>query len=348
MTKFSTALEKWYGLNARDLPWRNTPDPYSIWLSEVILQQTRVAQGMSYYLRFMELFPDVGQLASASEDEILKAWQGLGYYSRARNLHKAAKVIHEDLKGEFPLTAEKLQELPGIGTYTAAAIASIAYNEPVPVVDGNVYRVLSRYFGVATPIDSPAGKKEFADLAAQQLNRKRPGMHNQAIMDFGAIVCTPKMASCETCLLSLDCKAFKGNFVNDLPVKSRKTTVKELWLTYFYLIENGHTYIVRRDAEGIWKGLYDFPNEESNYPPNTEKTLDTFVTDYLATSGITEVVKHDVIHHQLTHRKIHATFISIYTDSKPTNIPEEWLRISCDRITKYGVSRLVEKFLEPF
>jgi A/G-specific adenine glycosylase len=346
MTKFSTVLEKWYALNARDLPWRNRPEPYSIWLSEVILQQTQVAQGMSYYIKFMELFPNVGHLARASEDEVLKAWQGLGYYSRARNLHKAAKVISENLHGKFPTSSKELEELPGIGIYTAAAIASIAYNEPVAVVDGNVYRVLSRYFGVATPIDSPAGKKEFADLAAKQLNSKRPGMHNQAVMDFGAMVCTPKLALCGSCPLGSGCKAIEGNFVYQVPVKSKKTAVKEIWLTYFYVIENGHTYVERRNGAGIWKGLYNFPNDQSEIQPAVDDVLNSFADAHLDSSSIMRVVKHEVIAHQLTHRKIYASFISLYLDRKPKYIPEEWQRISCDRITKYGVPRLIEKFLE--
>jgi A/G-specific adenine glycosylase len=346
MTEFATVLEKWYLLNARDLPWRNQPNPYSIWLSEVILQQTRVAQGMAYYLKFMELFPDVHQLARASEDQILKAWQGLGYYSRARNLHKAAKVISENLNGRFPKKSEQLEELPGIGTYTAAAIASIAFNEAVAVVDGNVYRVLSRYFGIATPMDSPKGKKEFADLAGKQLNGQNPGMHNQAIMDFGAMVCTPKGAMCSACPLQSTCQSFKGNFVYDLPIRSKKTAVKELWLTYYYVVEDGHTYLVRRNGEGIWKGLYDFPNDQSESRPELDVVLSEFVETYIGKSFVSKLVKHDVMTHQLTHRKIYASFVSLYLKGKPRYVPDEWLRISHDRITKYGVSRLVEKFLQ--
>src|SRR5690349_7153792 len=224
---FSEKVVKWYEKNKRDLPWRETRDPYKIWLSEIILQQTRVSQGMPYYLRFIEKFPTVAALASASEQEVLRLWQGLGYYTRARNLHKCAKKVATDYKSVFPYSFDELKKLPGIGDYTAAAIASIAYQEPVAVVDGNVFRVLSRVFGIETEINSPKGKKDFTQLANELISKKHPEKHNQAMMEFGALYCTPKNPSCTDCVFSSQCFAFKKNLQLVLPVKTKNKAARK-------------------------------------------------------------------------------------------------------------------------
>ena len=227
MDSFRTNIYDWYRINKRELPWRNTNDPYKIWISEIILQQTRVAQGTDYYLRFIERFPTVTQLATANEEEVLKLWQGLGYYSRARNLHTAAKTILESYGSTFPGNYKDIIHLKGIGPYTAAAISSIAFNLPYPTVDGNVYRVLSRYFGIGTAIDSNAGKKEFGQLAEELLLKKDPGMHNQALMEFGALQCTPKSPLCTECPVASSCFAFENALTEQLPLKEKKYEVSK-------------------------------------------------------------------------------------------------------------------------
>lgn len=251
---FTQILEDWYIQNHRELPWRDTQDPYRIWISEIILQQTRVTQGYDYYLRFLKRFPDVSTLAYASEDEVLLMWQGLGYYSRARNLHKAAKTIVE--LGHFPTDYEGILRLPGIGDYTASAIASFAYGLPHAVVDGNVYRVISRYFGIDTPIDSTEGKKVFRALANEMLDVKNPALYNQSIMDFGALVCTPH-ANCSFCPLLESCTAYHAGKVGDWPIKSHKTKVRPRHLIYLFIRTNGKVLIHRRPAGDIWQGLYE-------------------------------------------------------------------------------------------
>ncbi|MFZ4583041.1 MAG: A/G-specific adenine glycosylase, partial [Paludibacter sp.] len=231
----SKTLINWYEHNKRELPWRDISDPYRIWISEIILQQTRVNQGISYYLRFVDRFPDVKALATAHEDEVLKYWQGLGYYSRARNLHKTAQIIVEKHNGNFPNSYTEIVQLKGIGAYTAAAICSFAYNQPYGVVDGNVYRVLSRLFAIQTPIDSSQAKNEFSDLATNLLNNSNPGIHNQAIMEFGALQCVPVQPECNTCPFQKTCKAYELDLVDKLPIKASKTKVRERFFNYFFI-----------------------------------------------------------------------------------------------------------------
>ena len=257
---FAATLLQWFKNNGRSLPWRETKDAYAIWLSEVILQQTRIAQGMSYWKRFMAQWPTVNDLAAAMEDEVLKAWQGLGYYSRARNLHTAAQQVVE--LGGFPQTFKELKTLKGVGDYTAAAIASIAFGEPVAVVDGNVYRVLSRYFGIDTPIDSTEGKKEFQALAQSLLPINEPADYNEAIMDFGATQCTPNSPHCSACPLCETCVAFREQRINELPVKSKKVKQRERHFTYLYIEYEGKIAIHQRGAGDIWQGLWEFPQAE--------------------------------------------------------------------------------------
>lgn len=259
MADFTTLIQEWYRLNQRDLPWRHTNDPYKIWLSEVILQQTRVDQGLNYYLNFTRNFPTVHHLAKASEDEVLNLWQGLGYYSRARNLHTSAKQVVTIYGGVFPRTFEGIKSLKGVGDYTAAAIASICFGLPYAVVDGNVYRVLSRYLMIDTAIDSTQGREEFAAVAQAFLDPDHAGDHNQAMMEIGAMICLPKNPLCEKCPLAGSCLALESNAQLNYPVKAKKTKVLKRYLNYLVLTDGVSTIIQKRRGKGIWEGLYDFP-----------------------------------------------------------------------------------------
>ncbi len=257
---FHNILIKWYLQNKRDLPWRKTVDPYQIWLSEIMLQQTRVVQGMPYFFSFIKEFPTVKDLADAREEKVLKLWQGLGYYSRARNLHKTAQYISNDLNGIFPDSYKELLKLKGVGEYTAAAIASFSYNEPVPVVDGNVFRVLARYFDIESDIAVPATKKEFAALAQELMPKDNPALFNQAIMEFGALQCVPKSPECSVCVFNESCAALQKGKVNMLPVKSKKLKVTNRYFNYLILEDVlGNTLIQKRTQKGIWHNLYEFP-----------------------------------------------------------------------------------------
>ena len=257
---FSNSLIQWYLNNKRDLPWRNTQNPYLIWLSEIMLQQTRVAQGLPYYLAFTNAFPTVFDLANASEEQVLKLWQGLGYYSRARNLHKTAQYVASELKGEFPDNNKDLLKLKGIGDYTAAAISSFSYNEAVPVVDGNVFRVLSRYFDIETDISLATAKKEFAALAYELMPKNDPANFNQAIMEFGALQCVPKNPNCDICVFNSSCAALQKKKLHLLPFKSKKIKVSYRFFNYLvFEDEDLNTIIQKRDQKGIWHNLYEFP-----------------------------------------------------------------------------------------
>ena len=276
---FSKTLIHWYIQYKRDLPWRNDTNPYTIWLSEIMLQQTRVAQGLPYYVRFTSAFPTVFDLANASEEAVLKLWQGLGYYSRARNLHQTSQYIAFELNGEFPKCYSELLKLKGIGEYTAAAIASFSYNEKVPVVDGNVYRVLSRYFGVETDIASTGAKKEFTALAQELIPNDKANIFNQAIMEFGALQCVPKNPNCENCVFNDSCVALQKKKVGQLPVKSKKIKVTNKYFNYLvFLDENANTIISKRTQKGIWHNLYEFPVIETNEEVGFETILDAVKT----------------------------------------------------------------------
>ena len=271
---FSNSLLHWYLQEKRDLPWRNTTNPYPIWLSEIILQQTRVAQGLPYFNSFIEHFPTIFDFAAANEQEVLKLWQGLGYYSRARNMHKTAQYIVSELAGEFPTSYVDLLQLNGIGPYTAAAIASFSFNEVVPVVDGNVYRVLSRYFGIETDISSSRARKEFFDLAQLLISKDNPAMFNQAIMEFGALQCVPQNPNCSACILSDACVALQKNKVSNLPVKLKKTKVTQRFLNYLIYMDDDHTTVVnKRTQKGIWQNLYEFPFIETEKDTTEEEML---------------------------------------------------------------------------
>lgn len=312
--KFSKALIQWYLQNKRDLPWRNDTNPYTIWLSEIMLQQTRVAQGLPYFLRFTEAFPTVFDLADADEEEVLKLWQGLGYYSRARNLHKTAKQIAFEFNGEFPKTYSELLKLKGIGEYTAAAIASFAYNESVPVVDGNVFRVLSRYFDVETDIASAGAKKEFTQLAAALLPKAEANLFNQAIMEFGALQCVPKNPDCSSCVFNESCLALQKKKVAQLPVKSKKLKVTKRYFNYLvFSDENNNTKISKRTQKGIWHNLYEFPLIETQTLENDVTVLELIQNQDFVKNRIQEIQLYnpDAIVHKLSHQHLSIKFWNI-------------------------------------
>ncbi|MCC5945053.1 MAG: A/G-specific adenine glycosylase [Bernardetiaceae bacterium] len=296
----SAALIAWFAANKRSMPWRNTKDAYKIWLSEIILQQTRVAQGMPYYERFIAHFPDVHALAAASEGEVMRLWQGLGYYSRARNLHKAAKIVSQERAGEFPNSYEDLLKLPGVGSYTAAAIASFAFGLPTAVLDGNVYRVLSRLFAIDTDISSGKAKKEFTNIAQGLLPTSESATHNQAIMELGALVCLPKNPKCQQCPLSDYCEARRLSKPQAYPVKKRKIKVKTRYFYYFiFQNEAGSLYLKKRDTSDIWASLYDFPMLESDKSLSLEEVFAVLPSQDWLLKGSSDYQKHVLTHQHL-------------------------------------------------
>ena len=321
-SSFSDILLSWYEANGRDLPWRRTRDPYAIWLSEIILQQTRIAQGQAYWERFLSAFPDVGSLASADEDEVLRLWQGLGYYSRARNLHAAARQIAS--AGRFPDTLEGIRALKGVGDYTAAAIGSFAFGIPAAVVDGNVYRVLARHFGIATPVGSAAAKKEFTSLAQSLLPPDRPGDFNQAMMDFGATQCTPASPACLLCPFADSCAALASGQVDRLPVRQKGAAVQERRFNYVYLRFQGRTAIRRRGTGDIWAGLYE--------PLVVDQQLNEAI---LLRSGV---------RHQLTHRTLVVDFYLWEPVEEPA-LPEGYRWVEETVLDRYAKPRLFELLL---
>ncbi len=322
--EISNILQIWYNQNKRDLPWRKTTDPYLIWLSEVILQQTRVAQGLDYYLKFVEHYPTVKDLAAASEDDVLKLWQGLGYYSRARNLHAAAKqVVEGDDKGIFPTQYSLLRKLKGVGPYTAAAIASFSNNEPVAVVDGNVYRVLSRLFDIDTPIDSTQGQKDFQNLATELLDAKHPGLHNQAIMEFGALHCTPTIPQCDTCPLAEKCMALTNRTIDKRPVKAGKIKIKERHLHYYFYKYKDSIWVHQRGGGDIWQGLWEFVITEGEFVLHPEIPI-AFT-----------------IKHQLTHQLLICDFRVIDLKEPINTLPAEYSAISWENWQEKAVPKLI-------
>lgn len=328
---FAATLLQWFKNNGRSLPWRETNDAYAIWLSEVILQQTRIVQGMSYWERFMAQWPTVNDLAAATEDEVLKAWQGLGYYSRARNLHTAAQQVVE-LDG-FPQTFKELKTLKGVGDYTAAAIASIAFGEPVAVVDGNVYRVLSRYFGIDTPIDSTEGKKEFQTLAQSLLPINEPADYNEAIMDFGATQCTPNSPHCSACPLCETCVAFREQHINELPVKSKKMKQRERHFTYLYIEHEGKIAIHQRGAGDIWQGLWEFPQAEQ-ITSSEDSAWENEAQ--LLQKGVKHILTHQIL----------LADIYLWRPKNRPQLPSEFIWIEKQDLENYALPRLIEILLK--
>lgn len=345
MNILTRTLLDWYAENKRELPWRETADPYLIWISEIILQQTRVAQGYDYFLRFVRRFPDVATLAAASEEEVMKYWQGLGYYSRARNLHAAAKSMN----GVFPKTYREVRALKGVGDYTAAAICSIAYNMPYAVVDGNVYRVLSRYFGIDTPIDSAEGKKVFAALAEEMLDKSSPATYNQAIMDFGAIQCTPQSPACMFCPLADSCAALAAGKVSKLPVKAHKTKTSNRYFNYIYVRMGACTFIHKRTEDDIWKNLFELPLIESDREWTEEEFLQSPAFRSLIATGETPVVRAVVrnVKHVLSHRIIYASFYEVELPEGSRSF-SGYQRIPAGDLEHYPVSKLIHAFLKKY
>lgn len=344
---FTYRLLHWYSLNKRDLPWRATQNAYHIWLSEIILQQTRVAQGLPYYLRFVEQFPDVVSLAKADESSILKLWQGLGYYSRARNLHAAAKEIQTLHKGVFPKDYDKIRALKGIGDYTAAAIASFAFNKSHAVVDGNVYRVLSRVFGIETPIDSTSGKKEFAQLAQELLPIKNVAAYNQAIMEFGAVQCVPANPHCDSCCLNDICIANKSNSVKQLPVKAKKTKQRHRYFNYLLLEHKNKIILHKRGSGDIWQGLYEFPLIETQKAVSEKQLLQSAdFKQILCQTKFTLTRVSSTTKHILSHQILHARFYHFTLQNKlPLSSKKKYIVVKIEDINKHALPRLIDRYL---
>lgn len=345
MTNFEQLLYEWYHFNGRDLPWRRTTDPYKIWISEVILQQTQVVQGLDYYHRFLARFPNVQVLANSLEDEVLKAWQGLGYYSRARNAHAAAKIIVNDYNGVFPADYKLIRALPGIGDYTAAAIASFCFQLPYAVVDGNVFRLFSRLFALDAPIDTGAGKKLFFAKANELLDRKQPHLFNQAVMEFGNLVCTPNQTKCVECPFLKHCQAYSLGVVQELPVKAKRMERKKRFLHYFIFdLPDGNTVIERRNHRDIWHGLYQFPLME----------VDRSVDDALVYGHLAQLYPGAVFQgqkvgerkHLLTHQELRVTFWRFSPGA--IQISPGQLVVAVDDLDKYAFPQLIVPFLDGF
>ena len=341
MVFFSSSIIKWYNEFKRDLPWRNTKDPYKIWLSEVILQQTQVKQGLPYYEKFIRAFPKVSDLANANEEIVLKLWQGLGYYSRARNLHFASKQISEN--GFFPNKYEEILKLKGVGEYTAAAIASFAFKLPFAVVDGNVFRLLSRFYGINIPIDTSRGKKHFTELAQSLLDIKQADIFNQAIMEFGSQVCKPKNPNCDSCVLQRNCTAFLQSTIEDLPVKKGKVKAKNVYFDYFFFKFNDNTLVNKRTKNGIWMNLYEFPLIVNEEQKNKDEILLSNQFEIWTKNIQLEILSANEYTHLLSHRKIHARFWEIQCSAPPK---ANFQIVKIEDVHDLAVSRLMEKFIK--
>ena len=339
----------WYSEHKRDLPWRKTREPFNIWLSEIIMQQTRIEQGKSYYLKFIREFSSVKELADAPEDKIMRMWQGLGYYNRARNLHTAAKQIINQYEGNFPDSYQELRKLKGIGDYTAAAIASITSKESVPAVDGNVKRVISRLFDIREDIAAPKTYRTIKNICSQLMVDEDPGNFNQALMDFGALICTPKNPKCESCPLQEHCLALQSGIVRELPVKYNRIKKKNRYFNFLILEtkNNKHSffYIVQRTRNDIWNRLFQFPLLESETLIDEQSLM--IKLKELIPDGKTGLIKFsEQYKHQLSHQNIFAQFIRIQIKKGPQDIPQDWLKIPQKNISDYGIPRLIEQYLE--
>ncbi len=343
--QFSEILKKWYAIHKRDLPWRDTTNPYKIWLSEIILQQTQVVQGLPYYTAFVAHYPSVFDLANAKEEQVLKLWQGLGYYSRARNLHATAKYVVNELEGIFPNNYKGLLRLKGVGDYTASAIASICFNECAAVVDGNVYRVLSRYFCIDTPINTSKGTKEFKALAQELIDCKAPATFNQAIMEFGAMQCTPKKPDCNICPLQEGCLAFNKGLIAQLPVKNKTVKIKKRYFNFLVIIANQKTVVLeKRQGKGIWQNLYQFPLIETKQSADF-KTIKESVKACALLKGkafTVSLYNKDEIVHKLSHQHLYAKFWIVNTDESVSRA------VPVSSIATYAVPILISNFINDF
>lgn len=339
----TNTIINWYLSNKRDLPWRNTQDPYLIWISEIILQQTRVSQGLDYYLRITGRFPTVNDLAAASEEEVLRLWQGLGYYSRARNMHAAAKEIVNFHQGIFPSDYKAILHLKGIGPYTAAAIASFAFQQPHAAVDGNVYRVIARLFGITSPIDTNEGKKLFHAIAGEMLDQKRPDLFNQAMMEFGAIQCTPRSPDCGKCPLQDQCFSFANKIVDQVPVKQGKTKVKPRFFHFFEIGTNDCLLIEQRQSDDIWKGLYQLPLIEKE---NDEPVLQSETEALLPILGVESITLCKEYKHILSHQHLYCRFYKL--EVREIIYDEPYRLIKRDELDQYAIPRIIDKYFEEF
>lgn len=338
---FYNILETWYLHNKRDLPWRKTLNPYFIWISEIILQQTRIQQGLDYYYKFTKHYPTVTDLANATEDQVLKDWQGLGYYSRARNLHFSAKYITNNLQGEFPNTYKELLKLKGVGDYTASAIASICFNEKTAVVDGNVYRVLSRYFDIEIPINSSKGIKYFKELAQELIKNANPREYNQAIMDFGAMVCKPQNPTCTVCPLENGCLAKATNKIEKLPVKEKKIKIKNRYFNFIVLDDQTHTIIEKRTGKGIWENLHQFPLIETSKTVNKEVLqTNSFFNQYSQEKKQLTCYNNTPWVHKLSHQHLYTQFWILPVKTIQNNSKIKW-----SEIEKFAIPKLIHNFL---
>lgn len=341
---FGSIIIDWYHEHKRDLPWRNTRNPYRIWLSEIILQQTRVDQGLDYYNRFVRKYPDVKKLAAAKEDEVLKLWQGLGYYSRARNLHHASKEIVKKYGAEFPSGYDDIRSLKGVGEYTAAAIASFAFGKKYPVVDGNVFRLLSRYLGIKTPVNSSVARKEFTEAAQTLMEDYRPELFNQAIMEFGALQCKPKNPDCEACPLKQSCFAFEKKSATLLPVKTKKLRVKKRYFNYLYITHKKEIHLRKRTGNDIWKNMYDLPLIETDRKISAQKLLRHSEWKKHFSDKKVTMLPAGYAKHQLTHQTIHASFYHV-TVSSPFRI-NGIKAVSREKLGRFAVPKLIENFFQ--
>jgi A/G-specific adenine glycosylase len=347
-TPFSAILLRWHReQNTRTMPWKGEKNAYRIWLSEIILQQTRVEQGLAYYERFIATYPSITDLAAAPDTAVLKLWEGLGYYSRCRNLIATARIVANDFNGQFPGTYDDIRSLKGIGPYTAAAIASFAFNLPYAVLDGNVFRVLARIFGIDTPIDSTAGKKQFAALAQELLDKEYPALYNQAIMDFGAVICKPAAPLCPTCVFQHQCVAFQQNRVATLPVKEKKIRIRQRHFNYFVLHYGDQWLIRERTARDIWQQLYEFPLIETESDLSQEEVMAAAKKEGLFTAGSTLIEISDQHNQQLSHQHVKARFIHLRVKSKTASKPEgEW--IATKELSHYPFPRLIRQYLDQY
>jgi len=344
MDFFKTQLHHWYSINRRDLPWRYTRNPYYIWLSEVILQQTRIDQGLTYFNRFVQEYPEIKDLAEASEDQVLKLWQGLGYYSRARNLHFTAKYITKSLNGNFPDQYDAIRKLKGVGDYTASAIASIAFNLEHAALDGNVFRVLSRFFGIYEPTDTNAGKEVFGKLARELIKGTDPGMHNQSIMEFGALQCVPKNPDCNACPLQDRCYAKSMLKINELPVKKNKVKQLDRYFTFLVIKTENSTFLRKRINNDIWRNLFEFPVIESTHKTELPELIESKVFNEIV--SINSTIEHigNWELHLLTHRRIHYRIIRINVPFVNTN-PIDCIKVNKQDISNFAVPKLLESYI---
>ncbi len=346
-------IHGWYEKNQRVLPMRQTRDPYRIWVAEVILQQTRINQGLPYLRDFLECFPDVASLAAAREDEVLRQWQGLGYYSRARNLHASARYVVEQLDGIMPGNYDELLKLKGVGKYTAAAIASWCFGEARAAVDGNVARVISRLFGIEDPVNSPRGEKQIFALASDLLDPSDPGMHNQAMIEFGALLCLPVSPGCNKCPLEEMCEARRQGLVDRIPQKVKNKKPVDRWFYYYMINSGGETILIQREEKDIWAGLFELPMFESSGPLKDEEILQRIPHLILQESdhvygprdvGIGELSA--PVRHQLSHQTINARFLQVETAHLPHPLPEKWQQVPLDQLDDFAMPRLIHRYLE--